>query len=164
MVKQLYMLRHSDTAPHHDDGDHARELTEHGVSLCIDVAEHFAKSSIAPSYTISSTATRTVQTATYVLGHDDFASEQSLYLASPETILQLIHSIDDTHDSALIIGHNPGLHALCVALDNGKNRNASAQLRAQFPSPALACFHCDVDSWGFIQTGTNKLESFHIFG
>ena len=42
--------------------------------------------------------------------------EDQLYLASSEDILELIQAMPDTVASALVIGHNPGLHDCALAL------------------------------------------------
>ena len=52
--------------------------------------------------------------------------EQRLYEASPHTILSVIKETPDSIKSLMIVGHNPGLHTLALALvgsgDGGRGR------------------------------------------
>jgi phosphohistidine phosphatase len=85
---------------------------------------------------------------------------ERLYLAAPAQILRLLHQLPETTESALLIGHNPGFHALALQLLGSGDSEARAQLQAKFPTAALAVIDFEVERWGDLAAGKGKLERF----
>ena len=80
-----------------------------------------AEQGIMPATILSSSALRAWQTAALVcngLGVDEiqiqFKSE--LYLADPGTLMETVNSLPSMSDSAMLVGHNPGLDQLVAYL------------------------------------------------
>jgi phosphohistidine phosphatase len=85
---------------------------------------------------------------------------ERLYLAAPGQILRLLHQLPETAESALLIGHNPGFHALALQLVGTGDGAARAQLQAKFPTAALAVIDFEVERWGDLAAGKGELERF----
>lgn len=63
-------------------------------------------------------AARTAQLLAAEIGYDpeEIEYRESLYLASPDTLLQAIHSLDDRIACAAVVAHNPGIAELAGQL------------------------------------------------
>lgn len=161
------MLRHSDAVSHHDEGDHARELSPQGIESCEAVGNYLQQSTPVPAHVLCSSATRTQQTAQHSLQHAALAPTrdviQKLYLASPDDIFLQIQAAPDHINSLLVVGHNPGIHAFCLQLYQQGNQHAFKQLQTQFPSPAIAVFDLPIESWGLIAKHSATLVDFTGF-
>jgi phosphohistidine phosphatase len=62
--------------------------------------------------------------------------EEELYAASVDELLARIRRVPDAVASVLLIGHNPGLHELALAL--ASTGDELERLEAKFPTAALA--------------------------
>jgi phosphohistidine phosphatase len=86
-----------------------------------------------------------------------------LYLAGPEQLLKALRGLPDTVRSAMLIGHNPGMHELAVMLAGAHQMtlaNASARrLASGYPSGALAEFTVAVP-WQRLGEGMGRLVRF----
>jgi phosphohistidine phosphatase len=67
--------------------------------------------------------------------------ERALYLASAEALLARLRRIAEDQEAVLLVGHNPGLQELALALAGRRGPGAArARLRAKFPTGALAVY------------------------
>ena len=62
----------------------------------------------------------------------------------------------------LVIGHNPGLHALALALGRRGPGPTFARLSTRFPTAALAIFETGIDSWAAFRAESARLVDFKI--
>ncbi len=67
--------------------------------------------------------------------------EDGLYLASADRLMDRLRRIDDRDEKVLLIGHNPGIHELAVALADKSSANFGALASGKFPTTAYASFH-----------------------
>ncbi len=86
--------------------------------------------------------------------------DEALYLASPDAIRTELGRIDDSDAHVLVVGHNPGLHALALELVGGGDRKALAMLAREFPTGALAVLSFDVASWKDLKNASGHLDHF----
>ena len=84
--------------------------------------------------------------------------ERELYGAGPADLLARLHEIAPRVRSATVIGHNPGLEelALLLARDGARVR----ELRAKFPTGALATLEFRGPGWAALDRGTAELIAF----
>jgi len=92
-----------------------------------------------PQHVWCSSAARTVSTHG-ALGLDvPVAFSDGLYLGDERDWLGCIHAVPEEIQRILIIGHNPGMHALAAKLaHSAQNDTEMEQLREGFPTCALA--------------------------
>ncbi len=83
---------------------------------------------------------------------------RSLYLASPEMMLQELSQVQDAA-TVLMVGHNPGSAILANALAD----QAPAHSRFDdYPSAATAVFDFDADDWQSVKPGSAQVVDFVV--
>ncbi len=113
-MPRLWLLRHAKSS--WDDptlDDHDRPLSQRGRRACASLRRHCAASAVLPEVVLCSTATRARETLAAlggVLGDPEILLEDGLYLASAHGLLTRLRALDA--ESALLVGHNPGLQEL----------------------------------------------------
>ena len=119
---QLTLLRHGLAEPAAAGGDFARELDARGVAQARAAALALQHAGLPlPDCILSSPALRTRQTAmqvvqTLALDEASLQLEQRLYLASAETLLDVVRNLHPAARHVLLVGHNPGLSDLALRL------------------------------------------------
>jgi phosphohistidine phosphatase len=145
MSKRLALLRHAKSA--YDDSslaDHDRPLNKRGERDAPTMAKRLLKSGWRPSMILTSTAKRTRQTARIVareIGYpvEFVQSEPDLYLASPETILDIIEQQDNRFNEIVVCAHNPGITRLSNMLCGATIDNV--------PTCGLVLLEADIEDW-----------------
>ncbi|MCB1093146.1 MAG: hypothetical protein KDL87_16525, partial [Verrucomicrobiae bacterium] len=110
---------------------------------------------------VSSTAVRAFTTASIVaeaLGQPETAivREPNLYLARPDEILKVVQGLDEETSSAVLFGHNPGMHEAAYLF----LRPSDAETIDQFPTCAVARIRLPFDLWGVADFGKGELIEF----
>lgn len=159
-MKTLFCLRHAKSSwaePGQDD--HDRPLTPRGVRAAELMALYLAQRSERPTFALSSTARRAVDTLAPIRRHlgVPYQTDRALYLAEPETLLARVGALDDAIPAALVVGHNPGMHDFALSLSGGGDRAARAKLRERFPTAALAVIELPIALWSEIEIGGGAL-------
>ncbi|MFI5016326.1 MAG: SixA phosphatase family protein [Dongiales bacterium] len=164
-MKRLSLLRHaksdrSDPAA----ADFDRGLTNRGRQAAPAMGRYLRRQKLVPDIVLCSAARRARETwelaAAALKAEIPVEYSERLYLATPAQILRLLHQLPETTESALLIGHNPGFHALALQLLGSGDGEARAQLQAKFPTAALAVIDFEVERWGDLAAGKGKLERF----
>ena len=160
-MKTLTIVRHAKSSWGDASlDDHERPLNRRGERVAPQVGEALAARIGRPSVILSSTAKRARTTAGIVaakLGYPegDIIDEGQIYLASLARLLQVLREIDESHPSAMIFGHVPGVQELTNAL-------CPAAAISHFPTCAAGIVELDIDHWGEIDSGTGKIREFLI--
>jgi phosphohistidine phosphatase len=164
-VRTLLLLRHAKSS--WDDpalDDHARPLTPRGVRAARRIAEYLQDQHIRPELVLCSSARRTEQTLEELQPALEDAMEvqiaDELYGASSNAILRRLRTIDVVAvSSVLVVGHNPGLEDLASDLAGDGDPSALAQLRAKFPTAALAILDLGSTEWAGLSSGAGYLTA-----
>lgn len=91
----------------------------------------------------------TIEVATQGTGNNlPINWDRRVYLASSATLLDLLREQDDSLNSVLMVGHNPGLEDLIFDLvpDDGSSPLRDI-VEQKFPTAAFAVMHLPVDRW-----------------
>jgi phosphohistidine phosphatase len=153
--KRLALLRHAKSSWDDPDlDDHDRPLNARGRRAAAQIGRYLQQRGIAPAVVLCSSAVRTRQTLLLLQlsGDPQVVYETELYGAGASQMLQRLRRLDDTVPSVLLIGHNPGMHDLAVALTG--DRDAIAD----FPTAALAELSAPIARWPDLDLGTATLE------
>src|SRR5579863_8717406 len=117
----LYLMRHAKAAgerPGLEDRD--RPLADKGERAMADLGAWAAQTGLAPELILCSPAARTRQTLALLLPHlggrPQVKIEDGLYLAGAEALLTRLRRVPARTASVLVLGHNPGLQVLALAL------------------------------------------------
>src|SRR5229473_4106318 len=116
----LHLLRHAKSDRDEALEDHERPLARRGREAARRVGESLPSALGKLDLVLCSTSLRTRETAALVLGR--FAAspalrfEDGLYLAGRTALMRRLGQLDESLGAVLVIGHNPGLHELALAL------------------------------------------------
>jgi phosphohistidine phosphatase len=149
-VKRLWLLRHAKSS-WEDPGlpDPDRPLAPRGRRAAELLAAHLAASDVRPGVVLCSSSLRTRQTLAAILpalgDALEIRIERALYGAGAAELLDRLRQVSNKASSAMLIGHNPGIQDLALALAAGGP--ALGGLREKFPTGALATVELDVERW-----------------
>ncbi|MCY0917774.1 MULTISPECIES: SixA phosphatase family protein [unclassified Streptomyces] len=158
--RRIVLLRHA-KAEWSDGSDHERPLAERGRHDAPAAGRKLAQTGIAFDLALCSTAARTRETwklAVQELPHRPKTTyEERLYEASPGELIALLNETSDDVADLLVIGHNPGMHALADALSGSAEADALSRMhRSAFPTSALAVVSF-TGSWKSVEHGVGTL-------
>jgi Phosphohistidine phosphatase SixA len=153
-MKTLYVLRHAKSSWEDSDlADFDRPLNERGKTAAPFMGKVMKDKKLAPGLILSSPAVRARETARLVkqsAGLDaEIEHNERIYEASPQTLQHVVSSIDDSFESAMIVGHNPGMEGF-VRLISGKQES--------MPTGSLAIIDLDISSWASIRQAAGTLR------
>ena len=166
-MRQLLLLRHAKSA-WNDPAmpDQARPLDEAGRAAARAMRGAFRSLGLAPDLVLVSPATRTLETLEALEPWDEtplIETVPSLYLATAPHLLEALRGIAETVRSAMLVGHNPGLHDLALTLAGAhamsSNRHITRPLAEGFPAGALAEFTV-ASHWRDLTAGGGRLVRF----
>ena len=84
----------------------------------------------------------------------------TLYAASRLELLRQLQDLPDAVASVMLIGHNPGLHQLALAL---ASRGADLpRVEEKLPTGALATLVVDCESWTALRHGDAELVDYVV--
>ncbi|MFF5636522.1 SixA phosphatase family protein [Streptomyces sp. NPDC012825] len=161
--RRIVLLRHA-KADWPQVSDHERPLAERGRSDAPVAGRRLAETGIGFDLALCSTAVRTRETWKLVV-HElperpRTVYEDRLYEASLGDLIALLNDVPDEVSDLLVIGHNPGVHALADALAGRAEGDAGSRMnRSGFPTSAFAVLAFD-GSWKSVEHGVGTLVDF----
>ncbi|MFE2289406.1 SixA phosphatase family protein [Streptomyces sp. NPDC059443] len=161
--RRIVLLRHA-KAEWSDGTDHDRPLAERGRHDAPAAGQKLAQTGITFDLALCSSAARTRETwklAVQELPHRPKTSyEERLYDASLGELIALLNETSDEVHNLLVIGHNPGVHALADALAGTAEGDVLARMnRSGFPTSAIAVVSF-TGSWKSVEHGVGTLLDF----
>ena len=119
-MHRLLLLRHAKSS--WDDpslADHDRPLAPRGHRAAERMADHLRSSVPHPDLVLCSPALRTRETLdrmSNAFGDAEVVVDDELYGAGDDELLERLRAVDDRFETVAVIGHNPGIHDLAIAL------------------------------------------------
>jgi phosphohistidine phosphatase len=163
-MRTLYLLRHAKSSWSDSTlADRERPLAPRGRRDAKRMSEHLVRSGVEPGLVLCSPAVRTRETLERLGGalgspvSVQYAEE--LYAASWTDLLERLHDVPETVASVMLIGHNPGLEDLALAL--ASSGPELARLEAKFPTGALATLTATA-TWQELSEGDAVLTAFVV--
>jgi phosphohistidine phosphatase len=162
---RLILLRHAKSDwSRPGTSDHQRPLNRRGRIAAPRIGTYMAEERLLPQLVLVSTALRTRETWQLVSqnlrARVRASFDERLYESTPATILSVIRETPAPITTLMIVGHNPGLHAVALALTGSGDRGARSQLAEKFPTCALAVLDFAADRWTTLAPGGGRLERF----
>lgn len=149
-MKRLLLMRHAKSSWADETLDHDRVLNARGRRDAPRIGQVILKQFRNPSCLISSTATRCRETlARSGLLESDQATilyDRRIYHATAEQLLYVVHEIADEFETALLVGHNPGIEQFISHLIGEYVR---------MPTATLARLDFAVDCWRELRLDTH---------
>jgi phosphohistidine phosphatase len=150
-MKTLLLLRHAKSGWKHPElADHDRPLNKRGKRTAPLMGALLLDQDLIPDLILCSSAMRAHTTALLVAKACAYAGEikqiRKLYLAEPQSHIEVLRQVAEKHARVLVVGHNPGLEALIEALTG----EAMAM-----PTSALAQVELSLKRWGDFDADTD---------
>ena len=121
-TRTLYLLRHAKAkAPSLEQRDAERKLTGRGRRAAAALGSRFAALGPLPELVVTSPAARAAATAAEWAREagfpvDRIVRDERIYEARAGTLLALIHDLDESLRSVLLVGHDPAFSELAGQL------------------------------------------------
>jgi phosphohistidine phosphatase len=161
--RRIVLLRHA-KADWPQVSDHERPLADRGRKDAPVAGRRLAETGITFDLALCSTAVRTRETwklAVHELPQRPrTVYEERLYEASLGDLIALLNETSDDVNDLLVIGHNPGMHALADALaGRAEGDTLSRMSRGGFPTSAFAVVEF-TGSWKSVEHGVGTLTAY----
>lgn len=157
-MKRLIFLRHAKSSWDYPQlEDYERPLNERGKTDAPVMAKILNENRLNPSLIISSFANRASATAITVargIGYheENIIFESLLYFGHSDDIITLLSSQSNSHDSLMIVGHNPEL-TICVNKLCGEGV-------PDIPTCGIVVLESEITNWNETDTAEWKLKLF----
>jgi len=172
-MRRLTLLRHAKTEHDSPSGqDQDRRLDARGRLDAAAIGGWIGRHPPLPDAVLVSTAVRAHQTWEIVReSMGDTIKEQTdppraefladLYGADPTQLLQIIRMAEFADPGHLmVVGHNPGMHELALALTGSGDAAAKRALEDNLPTSGLAILDFAIDDWSKVAFRRGKLVFF----
>ena len=147
----LLLLRHAKAEAAARGDDFARGLTRKGERDATELGDFIAAHRLRPGLALVSAAARTSRTMGLIaerLAPDiDVRREKDLYNAGEDRIRTRLGQVGADTPVVLVVGHNPGIMELAVALAKEGDRAEIERLRGRFPPCGLAVVSFLAEEW-----------------
>ncbi len=165
-MKTLTLLRHAKSG--WDDPvarDFDRPLNLRGEKAARVIGEYMKREGLSFDHVIASPAVRVIDTIDHIASsygkRIEPTWERRVYLASSATLMDVLREVDDSAESVLMIGHNPGMEDLVLDLvPEGKTTPLRDAVYEKYPTAALAEIAINAGSWADIDRGLGTLNRF----
>jgi phosphohistidine phosphatase len=157
-MKRLIVVRHAKAekaAPR--GGDIDRPLAPRGEADAVEMGRRLARCKVHPDAIVTSPAQRTLATARFIARELDFPwdeirASRPAYLADAGDLLRLVRALDVNVESALLVGHNPGVTELAHELVRGFVQD--------LPTGAVVTVELPADTWAGVKRGSGSLRAY----
>ena len=161
---RLLLLRHAKTErAEAGERDRDRKLIARGRADASTIGAFMVRHRLVPDLVLTSPATRAEETLTGVAA--EFAKpprvvrEERIYNASPDTLIRLIRETRGAK-TLLVVGHNPGLHDVALALIASGDTETRERLAEKLPTSGLVVIDFAFDDWSRLHINSGRLERF----
>jgi phosphohistidine phosphatase len=172
-MRRLMLLRHAKTendAPSGHDQD--RRLDDRGRLDAAEIGRWIGRHPPFPDAVLVSPAVRAHQT--WELAWEAMKNEAprpqvewlpELYGADPAQLLQIVRQVERMASAAdpkrlMLVGHNPGMHELALALAGGGDATGRRELADNLPTSGLAVFDFAIEDWNDVAFRRGELVLF----
>jgi phosphohistidine phosphatase len=168
-MRRLMLLRHAKTENDAPSGrDQDRRLDDRGRHDAAEIGGWLARHPPFPDAVLVSTAVRAQQTWQIAwAAMKDRAPEPQvellpqLYGADPVQLLEAVRDASAQDPQRLmVVGHNPGMHELALALAGSGDAAGRHALAGNLPTSGLAIFDFAVDDWADVAFRRGQLALF----
>jgi len=162
-VHTLHLLRHAKSSYPEGVEDRDRPLSRRGREAARRVGKSLPAALGGIDLVLCSNSVRTRETAELVLA--GFAApspiqfEDGLYLAGRAALMRRLCQLDESVGAVMVIGHNPGLHELALALASAGSPRYEALASGKFPTTARASFSIE-QPWANLARSRHPLTDY----
>ena len=156
--KRLSILRHA-KSDWGDPGlaDFDRPLNKRGRAAAKAVRRAINDRGLTFDYILSSPSVRTRETLERLGLAERAHWEEALYQATRGMLMRIVKSLPASAESALIVGHNPGVHEIVLDLTRSDQKGRRDSISGKFPTCALASITFDCAEWSELTAGSGTI-------
>jgi phosphohistidine phosphatase len=160
-MRRLFLIRHAKAQPSVGRDDYERTLTDRGRADARLVAAALAARNMLPDVLVHSGAARAKGTAEIFA--DEWArrvkleEELGLYDATQSLLFARARELSNAHKRVGLVGHNPGLGELAVALTSSGAEPELSRLNAKYPTGAVAVLDFSIRRWEDLERASGML-------
>ena len=161
-MKRLSVLRHAKSRYDEPALDDARRpLSDRGWKAAARIGKELGNRNKRFDLIVASTAVRVRETIDGVNQSfplpEPVDFEPRLYLASDDVLMAIVRALPETVHSPLLIGHNPGLERLLIALSRDDESGLREKIAGKYPTAAFAVIQLPADRWDRIEPGSGNI-------
>ncbi len=163
-MRRLLLLRHAKTErAEPGERDRDRKLTKRGRADAPVIGAYMAHHGLVPDLVLVSPVMRAEETwallAKAFAKEPPVVKEEGIYNAGHEKLIAIIRKTRDAH-ALLVVGHNPGLHDLAMALIASGDVEARERVNEKLPTSGLVVIDLPFDDWSRLHPSAGRLERF----
>jgi phosphohistidine phosphatase len=161
--RNLLLMRHAKSAYPPDVVDHDRPLAPRGVREAGLAGEWLRANVPAIDEVLCSTATRARETLARSGIDAPVRYAERLYGTAPGTVIEEINKVTDEVTTLLVVGHEPTISAVALALagPSGTDTVAVQRISEKFPTSAVAVLRV-AGRWEQVGPGGAALVGLHV--
>ncbi|MDT9599417.1 SixA phosphatase family protein [Sphingosinicella rhizophila] len=163
-MKILTLLRHAKSS--WDDPvarDFDRPLNPRGRRAARTVGREICRQGLIYDLVLASPARRVIETLAEVSEACPMPAptfDKRIYLASTATLIDIVKETADSVERLLLVGHNPGLESLAMAMAAADGGALRLELEQKYPTGTLAEIRFDIEHWAEVDEGIGTLVRF----
>ena len=162
-MKNLFLLRHCEANNFEEKkSDHEKQLNENGRKCAILLKNWFEKNHIALDHIITSSANRTLTTASIIFSNyeNKIYQKKELYLCEYKEILKVLKLLDNNFSSVVIVGHEPSISESLKFLTSHCRPDLEYVTKSLYPTGGLSVINFNIKNWDKIDEKTGILDAF----
>ena len=154
-MKKLCLMRHAKSSWKQTElADIDRPLNQRGLRDAPMMGQRLSSLGLVVDRIISSPAKRAITTARTVAGtigytYADIDTDDNIYLADSGSLYEIIAQLDNSINSVMLFGHNPGFTIMANDIGDASIDN--------MPTCSIAVFDLTIDSWSEVARGCGTL-------
>ena len=161
-MRTLVLMRHAKSDYPAGVPDHERPLAPRGTREAGLAGDWLREHAPAIDAVLCSSAVRTRQTLERTGLAAPVSYLDTLYGATPGTMIAEINGVDDGVGTLLVVGHEPTISDVALGLaGTGSQRDAAAQISLKYPTSAVAVLRVP-GPWSGLELSGAQLLSFHV--
>lgn len=163
----LLTLRHAKSS-WDDPGltDFDRPLSKRGRNAAPAIGKYLASQRLLPDLVLCSSAARARETFERMVpslpGEPEIRYLDRFYSGTAPDLRREIRGQAGDVETLMLIGHNPSIESLAIALIEAGDDKDMARMRDKYPTAALAVIDFDFKLWRDIDVGTGFLRNFIV--
>lgn len=162
--RRLILLRHAKSGWPDGVPDRDRPLAPRGQKAAPKIGAFMAKEKLVPDLVLVSPARRTQETwnliAPSLPKKRDKRDIEAIYEAPANRLLDVVRDTAATVRCLMLVGHNPGLQQLALALIGAGEADTIHKIGDKYPTAGLVELEFSLDLWSDLHAGMATLRRF----
>jgi len=161
-MKRLAVLRHAKSSwKERELDDFERPLNGRGQRAARRMGREMSERGMQFDFVLASPAVRVRETIDGVSQEHELGApirfEPRIYMARVAELLELVGTIPNDAENALLVGHNTSAERLVIKLAKDDERGLRKRVEEKFPTAALAVIDLPIERWDALQPECGRL-------